>query len=111
MRRAAILSVLALGLMLSPAMGADKSRLSKRHGSVSVRAFRDAGWSAHVPRRAQETALKVQEAQHRLTVRRRGDDPEPRAFAGARDKMRVPAEGWRDGPWDGSRFQARRGSA
>jgi RNA polymerase sigma-B factor len=32
------------------------------------RYFRDAGWSAHVPRRAQETALKVQDAKHRLTA-------------------------------------------
>ena len=33
------------------------------------RYFRDAGWSVHVPRGAQERALKVQEAQERLTSR------------------------------------------
>jgi RNA polymerase sigma-B factor len=32
------------------------------------RYFRDLGWSVHVPRRAQEQALKVQEAQERLTT-------------------------------------------
>jgi RNA polymerase sigma-B factor len=34
------------------------------------RYFRDLGWSVHVPRGAQEQALKVQEAQERLTSRR-----------------------------------------
>jgi RNA polymerase sigma-B factor len=33
------------------------------------RYFRDLGWSAHVPRRAQELALKVQSAQEKLTTR------------------------------------------
>src|SRR5690348_4086467 len=33
------------------------------------RYFRDLGWSVHVPRGAQERALKVQEAQERLTTR------------------------------------------
>lgn len=33
------------------------------------RYFRDLGWSVHVPRGAQEQALKVQEAQERLTTR------------------------------------------
>src|SRR5437763_12404239 len=33
------------------------------------RYFRDLGWSVHVPRGAQEQALKVQEAQERLTSR------------------------------------------
>ncbi len=33
------------------------------------RYFRDLGWSAHVPRGAQELALKVQEAAERLTTR------------------------------------------
>ena len=33
------------------------------------RYFRDLGWSVHVPRGAQERALKVQEAQERLTSR------------------------------------------
>jgi RNA polymerase sigma-B factor len=33
------------------------------------RYFRDLGWSVHVPRGAQEAALKVQEAQERLTTR------------------------------------------
>jgi RNA polymerase sigma-B factor len=33
------------------------------------RYFRDLGWSVHVPRGAQERALKVQEAQERLTAR------------------------------------------
>jgi RNA polymerase sigma-B factor len=33
------------------------------------RYFRDLGWSAHVPRGAQELALKVQRAQERLTTR------------------------------------------
>src|SRR6201988_781674 len=32
------------------------------------RYFRDLGWSVHVPRGAQELALKVEEAQHRLTT-------------------------------------------
>src|SRR5437588_1046047 len=33
------------------------------------RYFRDLGWSVHVPRGAQEQALKVQEAQERLTTK------------------------------------------
>src|SRR5204863_10137482 len=33
------------------------------------RYFRDLGWSVHVPRGAQEMALKVEEAQHRLSSR------------------------------------------
>ena len=33
------------------------------------RYFRDLGWSVHVPRGAQEAALKVQEAQEKLTTR------------------------------------------
>src|ERR1700731_1157659 len=33
------------------------------------RYFRDLGWSVHVPRGAQERALKVQEAQERLTTK------------------------------------------
>src|SRR5437764_3125519 len=33
------------------------------------RYFRDLGWSVHVPRGAQEMALKVEEAQQRLTTR------------------------------------------
>jgi RNA polymerase sigma-B factor len=44
------------------------------------RYFRDLGWSVHVPRGAQEQALKVQEAQERLTTKT-GRPPEVNELA------------------------------
>jgi RNA polymerase sigma factor (sigma-70 family) len=43
--------------------------LAHRGPADAERYFRDLGWSAHVPRAAQELALKVQSAQEKLTTK------------------------------------------
>src|ERR1700684_1596796 len=52
------------------------------------RYFRDLGWAVHVPRGAQELAVKVQEVNHRLTARE-GRAPSMQALA---QYMELPLE-------------------
>src|ERR1700753_3293847 len=52
------------------------------------RYFRDLGWAVHVPRGAQELAVKVEEANHRLTARN-GRAPSVRVLA---QYMELPVE-------------------
>jgi RNA polymerase sigma-B factor len=52
------------------------------------RYFRDLGWAVHVPRGAQELAVKVEEVNHRLTARN-GRPPSVQALA---QYMEVPVE-------------------
>ena len=60
------------------------------------RYFRDLGWSVHVPRGAQEQALKVQEAQERLTTQDRPSADRRRAGAVPRAERRGRARRARD---------------
>lgn len=52
------------------------------------RYFRDLGWSVHVPRGAQEAALKVQEAQEKLTTR----TGRPPTVSDLAEYMEIPIE-------------------
>src|ERR1700749_2828314 len=52
------------------------------------RYFRDLGWAVHVPRGAQELAVKVEEVNHRLTTRQ-GRPPSVQALA---QYMELPVE-------------------
>jgi RNA polymerase sigma-B factor len=71
-----LLQVASLGLL--KAMDRFDPRRGNRFASFAIptilgemrRYFRDSGWSVHVPRGAQERALKVRDAQQHLTNRR-----------------------------------------